>query len=56
MAGVQATIQFRSRKKVYLDEDVTNENKNILNIRKTGERKLKRNIKDLKKDIDDGMY
>ncbi|XP_050551682.1 polycomb group protein Psc-like [Spodoptera frugiperda] len=53
MAGVQATIQFRSRKKVYLDEDVTNENKNILNIRKTGERKLKRNIKDLKKDIDD---
>uniref|UniRef100_A0A2A4JC29 Cell division control protein n=1 Tax=Heliothis virescens TaxID=7102 RepID=A0A2A4JC29_HELVI len=55
MAGVQATIQFRSRKKVYVDdEEVTNENKDTLNIRKSSERKLKRHIEhDLKKNNDD---
>ena len=57
MAGVQATIPFRSRKKVYLeDEDVSNENKDILNIRKPSERKLKRHYTehDLKKSVDEG--
>ncbi|XP_063891149.1 polycomb group protein Psc [Helicoverpa armigera] len=55
MAGVQATIKFRPRKKVYVDDDdVTNENKDTLNIRKSSDRKLKRHIEhDLKKNNDE---
>lgn len=59
MAGVQATIPFRPRKKIYKDNEevASNENKNILNIRKSSERKLKRNIgDDLKKSIDEGKF
>lgn len=58
MAGVQATIPFRSRKKVYVDDEdiVSNENKDILNIRKPSVRKLKRHNTehDLKKNVDEG--
>lgn len=56
MAGVQVTIPFRSRKKVYVDDndECSIENKDILNIdNKPKGRNLKRHNK-LKDDYDDG--
>lgn len=56
MSSVQVTIPFKPRKKVYVadEDDVSNENKNTLNIKKSS-RILKRHVDDdLKKCVDDG--